>query len=99
MLAEIERSGATAAVVVVDGRPVGILGFDDRPRVDAADAVRRITALTSRSPVLLTGDNAQAAARLAHEVGIGDIRAGLLPDQKLLPSNSFRPRISAFHRR
>ena len=84
MLAEIERSGATAAVVVVDGRPVGILGFEDRPRVDAADAVRRITALTSRSPVLLTGDNAQAAARLADEVGIGDIRAGLLPDQKVV---------------
>jgi cation-transporting P-type ATPase D len=83
MLAEIESGGATAAVVVVDGRPVGILGFQDRVRVDAADAVRRIGALTSRSPVLLTGDNAQAAARLADEVGIDDIRAGLLPDQKV----------------
>lgn len=83
MLAEIESSGATAAVVVIDGGPVGILGFHDRVRVDAADAVRRISALTSRSPVLLTGDNAQAAARLADEVGIDDIRAGLLPDQKV----------------
>lgn len=83
MLAEIESSGATAAVVVVDGGPVGILGFQDRVRVDAAEAVRRIGALTSRSPVLLTGDNAQAAARLAGEVGIDDVRAGLLPDQKV----------------
>lgn len=83
MLADIESSGATAAVVVVDGAPVGILGFQDRVRVDAAEAVRRIGALTSRSPVLLTGDNAQAAARLAGEVGIDDVRAGLLPDQKV----------------
>jgi cation-transporting P-type ATPase D len=82
-LAEIESSGATAAVVVVDGELVGILGFRDRVRADAADAVRRIGALTSRSPVLLTGDNAQAAARLAVEVGIDDVRAGLLPDQKV----------------
>jgi len=82
MLAEIESNGATATVVVVDGGPVGILGFKDRVRVDAADAVRRIGALTSRSPVLLTGDNAQAAARLADEVGIDDVHAGLLPDQK-----------------
>ena len=81
-LAEIESSGATAAVVVVDGRPVGVLGFEDRPREDAADAVRSMAALTSRSPVLLTGDNARAAARLADEVGIDDVRAGLLPDQK-----------------
>ena len=83
MLAEIESNGATAAVVVVDGGPVGVLGFEDRVRVDAADAVRRIGALTSRSPVLLTGDNAQAAARLADEVGIDDVHAGLLPDQKV----------------
>jgi cation-transporting P-type ATPase D len=82
-LAEIENSGGTAAVVVVDGEPVGIIGFRDRVRVDAADAVRRIGALTSRSPVLITGDNAQAAAHLADEVGIDDIRAGLLPDQKV----------------
>ena len=81
-LAEIESSGATAAVVVVDGRPVGVLGFEDRPREDAADAVRSMAALTSRSPVLLTGDNARAAARLADAVGIEDVRAGLLPDQK-----------------
>lgn len=83
MLADIESSGATAAVVIVDCVPVGILGFQDRVRVDAADAVRRIGALTSRSPVLLTGDNAQAAARVADEVGIDVVRAGLLPDHKV----------------
>jgi cation-transporting P-type ATPase D len=81
-LSAVENSGATAAVVVVDGRPVGVLGFEDRLRVDAAAALRRVTALTSHPAVLLTGDNAKAAARLADQIGIDDVRAGLLPDQK-----------------
>ncbi len=39
--------------------------------------------MTGRSPVLLTGDNERAARRLADEVGISDVRAGLLPDGKV----------------
>jgi cobalt/nickel-transporting P-type ATPase D len=83
-LSRIENQGATTAVVVVDNQPVGILGFEDRPRADAAQAMRRLTALTAHPPVLLTGDNARAAARLAEGLGIGDVRAGLLPDQKVV---------------
>ncbi|HET6735128.1 heavy metal translocating P-type ATPase [Mycobacterium sp.] len=79
---EVESSGATVAVVIADGEPVGILGFEDQPRADATDAMHRVAGLTSHSPVLLTGDNAGAAARLADEVGIDDVRSGLLPGQK-----------------
>ena len=39
--------------------------------------------MTGAAPVLLTGDNQRAAARLAGEVGIGDVRAGLLPQDKV----------------
>lgn len=42
-----------------------------------------LTALTGQAPVLLTGDNPRAAARLAAEVGITDVRAGLLPHDKV----------------
>lgn len=42
-----------------------------------------LTELTCRTPVLLTGDNERAARRLAAEVGIGDVRAGLLPQDKV----------------
>ncbi|MCW2691936.1 MAG: putative cation-transporting P-type ATPase, partial [Mycobacterium sp.] len=41
------------------------------------------TAATGTPPVLLTGDNPRAAARLAAEVGIADVRAGLLPEDKV----------------
>jgi hypothetical protein len=48
----------------------------------AAAAVARITAVTGAGPVLLTGDNIRAARRLAAQVGIHDVRAGLLPREK-----------------
>ncbi|MEG8274957.1 heavy metal translocating P-type ATPase [Streptomyces sp. AHA2] len=81
--AELEESGRTAVLVVVDGVPAGLLGIADRLRPDAAGTVASLTALTGTAPMLLTGDNARAAARVAAESGIGDVRAGLLPQDKL----------------
>ncbi|MFJ5881306.1 heavy metal translocating P-type ATPase [Kitasatospora cineracea] len=81
--AELERSGRTAVLVEADGSPVGVLGIADRLRPDAAATVAALTVLTGTAPVLLTGDNPRAAARLAAEVGITDVRAGLLPQDKV----------------
>ncbi|MFC6094332.1 HAD-IC family P-type ATPase [Saccharothrix lopnurensis] len=83
LVAGLERTGHTAVVVRVDGRPAGVLGLADRLRPDAAATVARITALTGAPPVLLTGDNPRAAARPAAEVGITDVRAGLRPEDKV----------------
>ncbi|PRC61104.1 heavy metal translocating P-type ATPase, partial [Mycobacterium sp. ITM-2017-0098] len=44
---------------------------------DGADAVTQLTDLTGTVPVLLTGDNLHAAAHIADELGIRDVRAGL----------------------
>src|SRR5208283_3327650 len=78
----LEDSGQTVAVVRVDGTAVALLGIADRTRPAAATAVARITAVTGAAPILLTGDNARAARRLAGQVGIHDVRAGLLPQEK-----------------
>ncbi|MFJ7333093.1 heavy metal translocating P-type ATPase [Streptomyces sp. NPDC101116] len=80
---ELEESGRTAVLVVVDGTPAGLLGVADRLRPDATATVASLTRLTGTAPVLLTGDNPRAAARLAAEAGIDDVRAGLLPQDKL----------------
>ncbi|MEU1911242.1 heavy metal translocating P-type ATPase [Streptomyces massasporeus] len=81
--AELEESGRTAVLVVVDGTPAGLLGIADRLRPDAAATVASLARLTGSAPVLLTGDNPRAAAHLAAEAGIDDVRAGLLPQDKL----------------
>ncbi|MEV1023247.1 heavy metal translocating P-type ATPase [Streptomyces sp. NPDC050264] len=78
----LEADGRTAVLITLDGRPIGVLGLADRPRQDAAFAMAALTALTGGAPVLLTGDNPQAARRLADDVGITDVRAELLPQDK-----------------
>jgi heavy metal-(Cd/Co/Hg/Pb/Zn)-translocating P-type ATPase len=79
----LEDEGRTAVLVLRDGVPVGVLGIADRLRPDARATVAALTELTGRTPVLLTGDNERAARRLAAEVGISDVRAGLLPQDKV----------------
>ncbi len=81
--AAAEARGRTAVLVVLDGRPAGILALADRVRPAAAHAVTALTALTGHAPVLLTGDNAGAAGRLAEEVAIREVHAGLLPADKV----------------
>jgi heavy metal translocating P-type ATPase len=80
---ELEDGGRTAVLVTVDAAPVGVLGIADRLRPDAIATVSSLASLTGAAPLLLTGDNPRAAARLAAEVGIDDVRAGLLPQDKV----------------
>ncbi|MFB6814046.1 heavy metal translocating P-type ATPase [Streptomyces sp. NPDC056347] len=78
----LEEQGRTAVLVTVDGTPAGVLGIADRLREGAGTAVAALGGLAGTAPVLLTGDNPRAAARLAAEAGIVDVRAGLLPQDK-----------------
>ncbi|MEV8021891.1 heavy metal translocating P-type ATPase [Streptomyces sp. NPDC086554] len=80
---QLGDEGQTAVLVLRDGTPAGVLGIADRLRPDAAATVTALKTLAGTPPMLLTGDNSQAAARLATEVGIGDVRAGLLPQDKV----------------
>ncbi|CAM5522656.1 heavy metal translocating P-type ATPase [Streptomyces griseomycini] len=75
--------GATVVRVTRDGTPVGTLALTDRLRTGAPAATAALTALTGTAPVLLTGDNAHAATRVADATGLTDVRAGLLPEDKV----------------
>ena len=82
-LATVQADGQTAVVVLIDATPAAVFALADRLRPDAADAVTALSMLTGRAPVLLTGDNPGAARQLAHEVGITDVHAGLMPADKV----------------
>ncbi|MDT0614873.1 heavy metal translocating P-type ATPase [Streptomyces lancefieldiae] len=81
--AETPEGAETTVQVTRDGTPVGTLALTDRLRADAAPATAALTALTGTAPTLLTGDNASAAARVAAATGITDVRADLLPEDKV----------------
>jgi cation-transporting P-type ATPase J len=83
LVSEVEGAGQTAVVLRVDGAITAVLGLADTVRSTAAETVARLAGLTGARPVLLTGDNPRAAARLAAEVGIDDVHAGLLPEDKV----------------
>jgi cation-transporting P-type ATPase D len=93
-LAPILQAGATAAIVAVNGVAVGVLGLTDQLRSDAARSVASLTALTCPPPVLLTGDNGRAARRVARHAGITDVRAALLPEQKVDVVPACRPAVT-----
>jgi cation-transporting P-type ATPase J len=81
-VAALEIEGRTAVLVTRDGGPAGVLGIADRLRDEAAATVTALTVLTGTTPVLVSGDNPRAAAQVAADVGITDVRAGLLPADK-----------------
>jgi P-type Cu+ transporter len=70
-----------AITVVVDGVPRGTLAVRDTVKPTSAQAVRELRALGLR-PVLLTGDNEETARRIAEEVGIEQVVAEVLPQEK-----------------
>jgi heavy metal translocating P-type ATPase len=75
--------GRTAVVVSCDERPVAVLGITDQLRPESPAAVAALGRLTGTAPVLLTGDHRATAERLARQVAITDVRAGLLPEDKV----------------
>jgi Cd2+/Zn2+-exporting ATPase len=77
----LHRDGKTL-LYVADGRLTGIIAVADVPRPSAASALRSLHALGVRRLAMLTGDHPQAAGAVADRLGITEVRAELLPDEK-----------------
>ncbi|MGO3815107.1 MAG: heavy metal translocating P-type ATPase, partial [Cellulosimicrobium funkei] len=80
--ARAEEQGGTAVVVGWDGQARGILVVADAVKPTSAEAIRQLRAL-GLTPVLLTGDNATVARRIAAEVGIDEVIAEVMPRDKV----------------
>jgi Cu+-exporting ATPase len=79
---DAESAGSTVVVVGWEGAARAVLAVADTVKPTSREAVRRLREL-GLTPVLLTGDNARAARRVADEVGIDEVIAEVLPEQKL----------------
>ncbi|MFQ6329349.1 heavy metal translocating P-type ATPase [Nocardia sp. CWNU-33] len=77
-----ERAGRTVVLVVVDGVARGVIAVADTVKETAADAVARLHRLGLRT-MMFTGDNAYAAQSVADEIGIDEVVAELLPEDKV----------------
>ncbi|MBN8424371.1 copper-translocating P-type ATPase [Microbacterium esteraromaticum] len=80
--AEAEQQGKTAVAVGWDGEARGVLIVADAIKPTSAEAIRQLKAL-GLTPVLLTGDNRAVAEQIASEVGIDEVIAEVLPNDKV----------------
>ena len=76
------EEGATMIYVAADGVFVGYLALSDTLRAESAATIAALEAAGVR-PVLLTGDHESAAGAIAARLGIREVRAGCLPEDKL----------------
>jgi Cd2+/Zn2+-exporting ATPase len=75
--------GQTAVLVSADTHYLGMISLADTIRPSSGAAVAGLRAMGLRAVVMLSGDDQATAQRVGDQIGVGDVRAGLLPAQKL----------------
>ncbi|MFV1985973.1 MAG: heavy metal translocating P-type ATPase [Gemmatimonadota bacterium] len=82
-VAKLQEGGKSVMAVQRGSRWLGTLGLADEARPAARDMIRRLHGLGIKQIVMLTGDNELVARAIADEVGLDEVRAALLPEEKL----------------
>jgi len=80
---EFEMEGKTCTLVKRGGRILGCIALADGLREDARFALTRLRSLGIESLIMITGDNELTASAVGREVEIDDLRASLLPEEKV----------------
>ena len=79
----LERQGKTVVLVGLEDEVLAVVAMRDEPRPEAREALLALRRLGIEHLVMLTGDNRRTAEAIARELGIDEVRAGLLPEQKV----------------
>ena len=80
---KLQESGRTAVVVERAGKFLGILGLADVARKDAVKTIKQLRGLGVEKTIMLSGDNLVTARAVAGEVGVDEVRAPLMPEDKV----------------
>ena len=79
----LENAGRTTMTVSHNGTFLGVLGLSDVARPGVTEVLSRLRNLGVKHLIMLTGDNQKVAQQIAQEIGVTDIEAELLPEDKL----------------
>ena len=77
----LRRDGQTVVFILIDGRPAGLIGIADPIKDSAAAAIADLRN-EGLKVIMLTGDNRTTAEAVARRLGLDEVRAEVLPDQK-----------------
>ncbi len=78
---EMESEGMTVSVLARGGRMMGLIGISDMVKEDARETIEALKRL-GITPVMITGDNERTARTVASQVGIEEVLAEVLPEEK-----------------
>jgi heavy metal translocating P-type ATPase len=79
----LEQEGKTVVLVGREAKVLAVVAMRDEPRPEAREALAALRRLGIGNLVMLTGDNRRTAEAIARELGIDEVRAELLPEQKV----------------
>ena len=88
-LEKLRTEGKASILVAEKDTCLGVIALSDVLRPEAKDMVSRLTAMRT-STVLLTGDNRKTADYFAKQIGISEVRAELLPEEKVQNAEALR---------
>jgi Cd2+/Zn2+-exporting ATPase len=80
---KLQKAGRSVMIVRQGSQWLGVLGLADRARPGVRDVLDKLRTLQLRPLVMLTGDNRGVAEATAKDVGVDDVRADLLPEDKV----------------
>jgi P-type E1-E2 ATPase len=81
-LKKLRLEGKASIIVAIEETAIGIIALSDTLRTEAKEVINSLNIINTKS-VLLTGDNTLTAQHIAKQIGINEVRAELLPEQKV----------------
>ncbi len=79
----LQTEGKTIMLIQADGQFLGILALADTPREGVKQVLERLHQTGIRKTIMLTGDNERVGRAIADAVGLDEVKAGLLPENKV----------------
>lgn len=86
----LQQKGQTVMLVGSEEEIIGLIAVADQVRTNAASVIERMKKYNLKHIFMLTGDNERTARAYAEQLGITDVRADLLPEDKLTAINELR---------
>ncbi len=80
--ASVARKGESLAYIAINGECCGLISYSDHLRPEADSALRRLKRMGIKKLIMATGDNDEAAQRIATSAGLEDVLAKAFPEQK-----------------
>jgi Cd2+/Zn2+-exporting ATPase len=95
LLEKLESDGKSIVIIIEDKKPIGLISVTDATREESKHAIRELRRQGMKNIIMLTGDNEGTANSIASELGINDVRAQLLPEEKVKAVNQLKTKFGS----